>query len=426
MRIGKVYVENVRRCQVVDVDLAGNGITIGGSNEQGKSSFLDGLFYALLGKGAQCEQPIRKGKNKARIELELVAEDGDAYKDLIVTRTITHKTNSIAISSRDGATYGSPQKLLDKLAGPMFAMEEFSELKPDKQRQILIQLDPEADPTELDNQWRGLYDERGEINRVGKNLVTFRDAIEFQSGVPEQEISILELSGKIQEGQTKVHAHDSMVDKHRSVEDSIQKILTDIQDIEARLKTLRAQREALNEDAEAMAKQIEENEKELPDIANLQAAMEAADEINAKVRTNATRQQHVTKIEALRKQREEIQVKMDANRAAKDAKMQAAKFPVPGLAITEDGITYNDLPFSRDQLSSAELLRVCIAIGAAMARGLKAMVIKEGCRFDAEHRKIARRIAEEYGVQLVMEIVGNGDKGECKLIMQQGQAVAND
>lgn len=71
LKIVKLGAENVKRLKAVEIIPAGNTVTISGKNDQGKTSILDAIEYALGGSKAICEEPIRKGQAKARIVCDL-------------------------------------------------------------------------------------------------------------------------------------------------------------------------------------------------------------------------------------------------------------------------------------------------------------------------------------------------------------------
>lgn len=68
MKINKLEIENVKRIKAVRLEPAQNGLTvIGGNNNQGKTSVLDSIAWALGGENTarlkrqeldqQCRQP---------------------------------------------------------------------------------------------------------------------------------------------------------------------------------------------------------------------------------------------------------------------------------------------------------------------------------------------------------------------------------
>lgn len=62
VKINKLEIENVKRVRAVKVELTAAGLTvIGGRNNQGKTSVLDAIAWALGGNRYRPSQPQREG-----------------------------------------------------------------------------------------------------------------------------------------------------------------------------------------------------------------------------------------------------------------------------------------------------------------------------------------------------------------------------
>ena len=109
MKIIHLQVENFKRLKAIDITPEGSVVKITGKNAQGKSSVLDAIWGALGGGKALPTEPIRQGETQARIRVEL--------DDLVVTRTFTPGNSYLKVETKDGASYKSPQAILDKLVG---------------------------------------------------------------------------------------------------------------------------------------------------------------------------------------------------------------------------------------------------------------------------------------------------------------------
>ena len=129
MKIIELQAENVKRLKAVDITPDGTLQIIGGKNAQGKSSVLDAIWLALGGGKATKETvlPIREGESKASVTLDL--------GDLVVARSWTLKGTTLKVTAKDGATYRSPQKMLDELVGRLsFDPLAFTRLSAREQR----------------------------------------------------------------------------------------------------------------------------------------------------------------------------------------------------------------------------------------------------------------------------------------------------
>ena len=62
MKINKLEIENVKRVKAVKIEPTANGLTIiGGKNNQGKTSVLDAIAWALGGDRYRPSQTQREG-----------------------------------------------------------------------------------------------------------------------------------------------------------------------------------------------------------------------------------------------------------------------------------------------------------------------------------------------------------------------------
>ena len=71
MQIVSLTAENFKRLRAVLIEPKGGLVQVTGRNAQGKSSVLDAIAAALLGKDACPSDPIRHGEQSATIKLDL-------------------------------------------------------------------------------------------------------------------------------------------------------------------------------------------------------------------------------------------------------------------------------------------------------------------------------------------------------------------
>ncbi|HEY5960279.1 MAG TPA: hypothetical protein VIV60_27185, partial [Polyangiaceae bacterium] len=105
---------------------------------------------------------------------------------------------------------------------------------------------------------------------------------------------------------------------------------------------------------------------------------------------------------------------------SKRQQLANAKWPVPGLGFTEEGVTIDGQPF--EQASQAEARVVSFAIGAALNPELKVALIDDGEKLDKTSMKHLAKLAAEKDMQVWIERVGDGDAGA--IIIEDGE-IAN-
>jgi len=131
VRIVRLQASNVKRLKAVDITPAGAVVSIGGRNGAGKSSVLDAIQMALGGEKAIPAEPVRRGERRGKVVLDL--------GDLTVTRTVTAAGGTaLAVESKDGAEYKSPQAILNRLTGDLaFDPVAFERMDPKAQAEAV-------------------------------------------------------------------------------------------------------------------------------------------------------------------------------------------------------------------------------------------------------------------------------------------------
>ena len=403
MKILTLKSENVKRLKVIEFSPEGNMVMIGGNNGAGKSSFLDSIWYGLGGKSAQCDKPIREGEDRAVITLDL--------GELIVKRTITEKGDKLVIEDKDGRNYKSPQSVLDKLYNrntidPL----EFSRLKPKDQQHTLFDL-VGLDFTKLDETRKEIYEKRTPINNQKKHLIRSLETHAFYPDVPEEELVISDL---IQKREILSEENECFRKKEKELED----VLVEIDIAKNKIKELEQEIEGLL-DRQSML--LSENQSlQYRDLTEIDNQIRTAEETNKKIRGNQSRKRiqedydlRVEESSRLTKQLEEIDKE-------KEFLLANATFPINGLSFDENGVLYQGIPFQ--QCSSAEKLRVSVAMGLAMNPELKVLLIRDGSLLDDESLQIIHDMAEEYDAQVWIERVGHGE--ECQVIIEDGEIIS--
>lgn len=452
VKIKKLTSENVKRLSIVEITPDGALVTIGGKNGAGKSSVLDSIAYVLGGEKLVPSQPIRTGEKSASIKLEL-----DGY---IVTRRFTRdvinqdeidaavaKKNSpegrpsdsipppqfgptkstITVTNPEGAKYPSPQALLDKLYGKLsFDPLAFSREKDTVQNDILRRI-VGLNFAAVDIERKLAFDQRAIDKKtlgIEENKLANLPKHPSKAGVLEtgtQDID--ELSTRLRLGQTiEAEARDaqSAADAHRIKLDGIQRehdqLLKMIENLKRQLELAEAdlatstERMAAQKAAVAQHDEIAKQRKDaVPDFGEIHAQLSAVNRTNEQARDNKAylaQEERVKSMQAKIYEGTKAIEKIDADKAAA---LQSAKFPVEGLSLTDDGVTFEGLPLQ--EVSASVQLRVSIAIGLALNPALKVLLIRNGNLLDGDSLKLVAEQAEAAGAQVWMEYVTDSADG---------------
>lgn len=382
MKIIKLTAENVKRLKAVEINPDGTVQVVTGRNAQGKTSVLDAIWLALGGGAASREtsRPIRDGEETASVTLDL--------GDVMVTRTWKGDKTNLTVTSADGAKYSSPQSVLDALVGRLsFDPLEFTRLSARDQVAALLDLvDLDVDPVKIDAERKALYDQRTMIGQQGKALGDVPALIE---GAPEVEVSASELIVQIQRAEAWNRA---IATAKENVAEWAGRIAT----LEDEIVNLR----------DAIATSGEQAGDKPMDVEALNESLTSIEETNRAVRFNAETKMKADQRDRLKADYNALTVKIDALDAKKSKALAKAKFPVEGLGFDDDGVIYNGVPFS--QSSSAEQIRVSLAMAMSLNPELRVIRILDGSLLDAENMALISEMAADKDYQVWIERVADG------------------
>lgn len=415
--------ENVKRLKAVELKPDATGaFVIGGLNGMGKSSCLDAIEFCLGGTAGIDAMPVRKGEENARIVLEL--------DDLIITRKFAENGKSqLVVESKDGDKYSSGQTMLDKLVGDLsFDPFGFTRMKSAEQAQTLRDL-VGLDTSKLDESRADQYEYRKDINRQVKQLDGQLKGMSYYPDAATEEVSVTALMTQLEE----IRAYnDHCRDMQRQANAAKDAVSNTSKYVEKTLQTVTELEVALVRAKDTHAKAVaqlvadEQTFQELEAIAieatpkpdsEVVAKIQNADDVNAQVRANRERKDVLDNLKALEAKSEAATAKIEAIDKERTALVTGAAYPIEGLAFSDEGyVTFGGIPFT--QCSSAEQLRVSIAIGMSLNPKLKVLLIRDGSLMDQTTLAMVAEMATKFGFQLWIETVGEGES--CSVIIEDG------
>lgn len=401
MKIIELRAENVMRLKAVEITPDGTVQVIGGRNAQGKSAVLNAIWLALGGGKALKETPlpIRDGEDKASVRLDL--------GDLVVTRSWTRKGTSLKVENAEGAQYKSPQSMLDALVGQLsFDPLAFTRLSPKEQREALLDLvDLDVDLDALDAEAKQVYQQRTDVGRQGKAI---GDIPAIDDDLPKNEESMSEWVQRLGEAQeTENYLATTSV--------QLDNAEVDIRNAEAEIARLESLIETRTKEAKHLQQVLADTER--PDLRMIQLKIGSVEDTNAKIRANNAAKARLREKVELRERYSALTDRLTELDEQKASALASASFPVAGLSFNESGVLYNGVPLS--QASSAEQIRVSLAMGMALNPKLRVLMIKDGSLLDADSLQAIRDQVAEGDFQLWLEIVNPDDP--TAVIIEDGQ-----
>ena len=265
--INKLEIENVKRVKAVKLEPSATGLTIvGGNNNQGKTSVLDAIAWALGGNKFKPSQAKREGSTIPP-SLKITLSNG-----LIVERSGKNSTLKVIDPSGNKAGQNLLDSFVEELAInlPKF-MEQTSKEKAKTLLQI-IGVGPQL--VELEMQEKAKYDERHAIGVIADQKEKFAKEQPYYPDAPKELVSIAEL---IQQQQAILAKNGENSRKRQNldvIENDYNFTLANVQRLEKELEEARAKEQALAQDLDIARKDVsvlvDESTQEIEDsIANI-------------------------------------------------------------------------------------------------------------------------------------------------------------
>ena len=406
MKINRLEIENVKRVKAVKLEPAANGLTIiGGNNNQGKTSVLDAIAWALGGENYRPSQAQREG-SVIPPNLHIVMNNG-----LIVERK--GKNSALKVTDPNGKKGG--QQLLNEFVEQLaLDLPRFMEASGKKKAEILLQIIGVGDQlTVLDRQEKEQYNERQAIGRIADQKEKFAKEQIFYPDVPPEPVSPTELIRQQQEilaqngeNQRKRQRLHQLEQEYQSVTEELQKLLQRQAALESDLKIARSSAENLMDQS----------------TAELEASISNIEEINRKVRANLDKEKAEEDAREYRRQYDQLSKDIEATRKEKTDLLSSASLPLPELTVEDGELVYKGQRW--DNMSGSDRLKVATAIVRKLNPNCGFVLMDKLEQMDLNTLKEFGEWLEAEGLQAIATRVSVGE--ECSLIIEDGYVVGQE
>lgn len=411
MKINTLELENVKRIKAVKLEPAANGLTIiGGDNNQGKTSVLDAIAWALGGNKFKPSVPAREGALvPPYIHIEL--DNG-----LVVERT--GKNSSLKVTDAQGNKSG--QTLLNEFISQLaLDLPAFLKANDKEKADTLLRIIGVKDQlTELENEEKRLYFQRTEVGRIRDMKQKAAQNMEEYPGAPKEPISALDL---IQEQQAILAKNGENQRKRMQVSqmESEQSALAgQISMLQHRLSDLLERKAMLDKDIEVGRKSVEQLHDE--STAEIEASLANIEAINTQIRKNREKAKAVDEANAYTVQYDQLTDQIETVRKQKKDLLQGAQLPLPELSVEDGKLTYKGVPW--DGMSGSDQLKVATAIVRKLNPKCGFVLMDKLEQMDLTTLKDFGAWLEQEGLQVIATRVAKGN--ECSVIIEDGM-VAN-
>lgn len=400
MKINKLEIENVKRIKAVKIEPTKDGLTIiGGKNNQGKTSVLDSIAWALGGERFRPSQAQREG-SVIPPNLKVVMDNG-----LIVERK--GKNSDLKVTDPSGKKAG--QQLLNEFIEQLaLDLPRFMSANGKEKANTLLHIigvdtklaDLEKQETELFNSRQALGRIADQKEKYAKEQPYFPDAPDTPVSASElirQQQEILAKNGENQRLRANLHRLEQ---ERQQINEQLSDLLRKQAEVEEKLRVAKLSAEDLQDESTA------ELEKSLADI----------DEINRKVRANLDKDKAEEDAKHYRKQYQNMTVEIENIRSEKVALLHSAELPLPGLSVADGELIYNGAKW--DCMSGSDQLKVATAIVRKLNPKCGFVLLDKLEQMDLDTLQEFGQWLEAEGLQAIATRVSTGD--ECSVIISDG------
>lgn len=407
INITELRAENFKRVKAVQLTPSPTGLTVvGGNNNQGKTSVLDAIAWALGGDRFRPSKPQREG-SVIPPSIRVTLSNG-----LIVERS--GKNSSLKVIDPNGNKGGQQllNSFIDELA---LNLPKFLESTPKEKAQTLLKIIGIGDQLFiLDRKENELYQERLAIGRIAEQKKLAAKDMQAFEGVPAEPVSAAELIRQQQDILARNGENARKRLNKEEIANDLRRVMEEIEAEEKKLEELRNRRQTLSEDYHVASKAAEDLHDESTE--ELEENIRKIDEVNAKIRINMAKAAAETEAKQYSDQYDGLTCQIEDIRKQRMDLLNGADLPLPGLSVEQGELTYHGQAW--DNMSASEQLRVSTAIIRRLNPNCGFILLDKLEQMDRGTLAEFGEWLEHEGLQAIATRVSIGD--ECSIIIEDG------
>ena len=406
--------ENVKRIKAVALTPAPTGLTlVGGNNNQGKTSVLDALAWALGGERFRPTAAQRDGAI-APAHLKVTLSNG-----VVVERK--GKNASLTVTDPTGRRSG--QQLLNAFVEPLaLDLPRFMEASDKEKADILLRIIGVG--TELhikDMEIKSLYDKRTFTGQLAAQKKHFAEEMISYPEAPDEPVSASELIRQQQEILARNGENQRLRAQYAELEQQVQQCVDELKRTRERIATLQQLADELDAKHTKLFNQRETARKTVSQLqdestAELEASIRDIEETNRKVRANLEKSRAEDEAAQYASEYDRLTESIQQKRADRMALLNGADLPLPGLSVEDGVLTYNGKRW-RD-MSGSDQLRVAAAIVRRLNPDCGFVLLDKLEQMDMTTLQEFSAWLEAEGLQAIATRVSTGS--ECQIIIEDG------
>ena len=413
VKINSLQLENVKRIKAVKLEPTESGLTlIGGKNNQGKTSVLDSIAYALGGADFKPSNTKRDGSMV------------DPYLRVTLSNGIVaeRKGKNSALKVTDPAGNKAGQALLDSFVST-FALDlpKFMNSTDKEKAKVLLQIIGVGDKlAEYDLEEDRLTNERLAVGRIKKEKEGHAEQMVQWDGVPAEPISASDLIRQQQEILARNGENQRKRDMAKQIQIEYNRQFGEVKALESQIADAKAKLNKLTEDLTAANKSAADLHDESTEA--LQRNLEEIESINAKVRDNLEKAKAQMEAEEYVKKYAELNDQIERVRNSRMSLLDGVKMPLDGLSVDHGTLIFNGQPW--DNMSGSDQLKVATAIVRKLKPECGFVLMDKLEQMDLDTLKEFGSWLEAEGLQAIATRVSTGD--ECTVYIEDGYSVDHD
>lgn len=414
VKITALEAENVKRIKAVALTPSPTGLTlVGGNNNQGKTSVLDALAWALGGDRFRPDAAQRDGAI-APAHLKVTLSNG-----VVVERK--GKNASLTVTDPTGRRSG--QQLLNAFVEPLaLDLPRFMDASDKEKADILLRIiGIGAELHTRDLEIKGLYDKRTFTGQLAAQKKHFAEEMISYPEAPDEPVSASELIRQQQDILARNGENQRLRAQYAELEQQVQQCVDELKRTRERIATLQQLADELDAKHTKLFNQRETARKTVSQLqdestAELEASIRDIEETNRKVRANLEKSRAEDEAAQYASEYDRLTESIQQKRADRMALLNGDDLPLPGLSVEDGVLTYKGKHW-RD-MSGSDQLRVAAAIVRRLNPDCGFVLLDKLEQMDMTTLQEFSAWLEAEGLQAIATRVSTGS--ECQIIIEDG------
>lgn len=414
VKITALEAENVKRIKAVAFAPSPTGLTlVGGNNNQGKTSVLDALAWALGGERFRPDAAQRDGAI-APAHLKVTLSNG-----VVVERK--GKNASLTVTDPTGRRSG--QQLLNAFVEPLaLDLPRFMDASDKEKADILLRIIGVGSELQVkDLEIKGLYDKRTFTGQLAAQKKHFAEEMISYPEAPDEPVSASELIRQQQDILARNGENQRLRAQYAELEQQVQQCVDELKRTRERIATLQQLADELDAKHTKLFNQRETARKTVSQLqdestAELEASIRDIEETNRKVRANLEKSRAEDEAAQYASEYDRLTESIQQKRADRMALLNGADLPLPGLSVEDGVLTYKGKHW-RD-MSGSDQLRVAAAIVRRLNPDCGFVLLDKLEQMDMTTLQEFSAWLEAEGLQAIATRVSTGS--ECQIIIEDG------